>query len=408
MGAYPYFDAQPSIGCLLTMTRKIAQSRIGRQVIVSTIGERVGAFIPPPLPPKPAIHMESLLLPLDRANRAIGRLGGMTSLLADMPLFLHMYFRKEALLSSQIEGTKSSFSDLLLHEIGESPSNPPDDTLEVANYIAAMFYALEKLRSGFPVSLRLIRESHGILLSSGRGSTKQPGEFRHSQNWIGGQRPGLADYVPPPANRVPDLMSDLERFIHDRSVNLPALVVAGLAHVQFETIHPFLDGNGRIGRLLVTLLLCSQEILEQPYLYLSLYLKANRSVYFDLLQRVRETGDWEAWLRFFLDGIAESSTQATDAAGEIFRLFNDDRTKVENLGRPAASALSVFQQFQQRPVLSVAAMSKELSIRRPTIYKSVEHLKRLGIIAEMTGRKKDRVYAYSDYLKILSRGAEPA
>lgn len=390
------------------MTRTKATSRLGRHVTVSTVGEKVRAYIPPPLPPKPAIRMENLLLPLDQANRAIGRLGGMTSLLSGTPLFLKMYFHKEALLSSQIEGTKSSFSDLLLLELGESPIAPRDDVQEVANYIAAMSYGLEKLSEGYPISLRLMREMHGILLSSGRGSSKQPGEFRQSQNWIGGQRPGVADYVPPPASQVLDLMSDLERFVHDRNVRLPALVVAGLVHVQFESIHPFLDGNGRMGRLLVTLLLCSQGVLEEPYLYFSLYLKKHRKVYFDLLQRVREQGDWEAWLGFFIEGIAETSEQAADAAGEIFKLFESDRIKVESLGRPATSALGVFQMFRQRPLLSVPVLSKRLSISAPTVYASVAHLERLGIVAEVTGRQKGKVFAYSDYMTILSRGAELA
>lgn len=390
------------------MAHKAAKSRLGKEETVSTVGERVTAYIPPPLPPKPAIQMEGLLLPLDKASRAIGRLGGMTALLPDTPLFLQMYLYKEALLSSQIEGIRSSFSDLLLFEIGEQPASSLDDAQEAAQCVAAMNYGLEKLRDGFPVSLRLLRESHGILMSSRRGKSKQPGEFRRSQNWIGGPRPGLADYVPPPASRVPDLMSDLERFMHDRSVNLPALVVAGLAHVQFEAIHPFLDGNGRIGRQLVALLLCAQGVLDQPCLCLSQYLKENRRYYFDLLQRVREQGDWERWLGFFLEGVTEAATHAVDAAGEIVRLFEGDQVKVENLGRPAASALSVFHLFQQRPVLSISAMSKELNISPPTVYKSVEHLERLGIIDEMTGRQKRRVYAYSDYLRILSRGAESA
>ncbi len=390
------------------MVHQPAKSRLGKVETVSTVGERVTAYIPPPLPPAPAIQMESLFLPLDRANRAIGRLGGMMSLLPEAPLFLQMYLYKEALLSSQIEGIRSSLSDLLLFELDEPPGSSPDDVQEAAQCVAAMNYGLERLRDGFPVSLRLLRESHGVLLSSKRGRAKQPGEFRRSQNWIGGQRPGLADYVPPPASRVPELMSDLERFLHDRSVNLPALVVAGLAHVQFETIHPFLDGNGRIGRQLVAMLLRARGVLDQPSLYLSLYLKAHRSFYFDHLRHVRETGDWEAWLRFFLDGVTETSLHAADAAGEIYRLFERDRIRVEKLRRAAPSTLSVLRQFQQKPIRSVSAMTKELSLRHPTVYKSVERLKRLGIIAEMTGWEKGRVHAYSDYLRILSQDAEPA
>jgi len=269
---------------------------------------------------------------------ALGRLDGVRAIAPDTSLFLYMYVRKEALLSSQIEGTQSSLSDLLLYENDEAPGAPIDDVEEVSTYVAALNHGLQRMTGGFPLSTRLIREMHGILLATGRGSTKQPGEFRSSQNWIGGTRPGNALFVPPPPSDVPDLMSDLERFLHEPTSGLPAIVKAGLAHVQFETIHPFLDGNGRLGRLLITLYLCTEGILQEPLLYVSLYLKANRATYYDLLQEVRTEGRWEVWLEFFLKGVRDVASQAHDAAREISRLFADDLEKTKSLGRAAPTA----------------------------------------------------------------------
>ena len=253
-----------------------AETRLGKHVVTTVAGERTEAFIPPPLPPEPPVRMNMLYRLLERANRAIGRLDGVTSVLPGTPLFLYMYIRKEALLSSQIEGTQSSLSDLLLFENEGAPSAPLDDVREVSNYVAAMDHGLARIRGDFPISLRLMREIHEVLLTTGRGSTKQPGEFRSSQNWIGGTRPGNALFVPPPPDHVLDLMSDLEKFIHPDTPEIPFLVKAGLLHVQFETIHPFLDGNGPLGRLLMTFLLCAQGILKEPVLYLSLYFKTHR------------------------------------------------------------------------------------------------------------------------------------
>ncbi|WP_242678925.1 Fic family protein [Rhodobacter calidifons] len=307
--------------------------------------------------------MDRLYRQLERANRAIGRLDGVTSILPDTPLFLYMYVRKEALLSSQIEGTQSSLSDLLLFESEEAPGVPLDDVQEVSNYVAAMNHGLDRIREGFPLSLHLLREIHAILLEKGRGSTKQPGEFRRSQNWIGGTRPGNALFVPPPPENVLDLMSDLEAFIHTDTPEMPTLIKAGLVHVQFETIHPFLDGNGRLGRLLITFLLCTQGILKEPVLYLSLYFKTHRRQFYDLLQQVRENGDWETWLEFFLDGIAETSLQASEGAREILALFEADRHRIENLGRPAASALRVHQLLQQKPIIGIPAAAQRLPDR---------------------------------------------
>lgn len=389
------------------MTISENSSRLGKLVTISTAGEVAKAFIPPALPPEPMVQMDKLYGPLERANRALGRLDGIASILPDTPLFLYMYIRKEALLSSQIEGTQSSLSDLLLFENEEAPGVPINDVVEVSNYVAAMNHGLERIRGGFPISLRLMREIHEILLAKGRGATKQPGEFRHSQNWIGGTRPGNALFVPPPPESVLDLMSDLEAFIHADTPAVPTLVKAGLVHVQFETIHPFLDGNGRLGRLLITLLLCDKGILKEPILYLSLYFKTHRRYYYDLLQRVREDGDWEAWIEFFLDGITETSLQAADAAKQILSLFEEDRAKIESLGRPTASALRVHQLLQQKPIIAIPDAARETGMSAPTVAKSIQHLRDLGLVREITGKQRGRMFVYSDYLSILSQGTEP-
>ena len=389
------------------MTSAPERTRLGQKVMISTAGERVEAFLPPPLPPDPAIRMDRLYRSLENANRALGRLDGVTSILPDTPLFLYMYVRKEALLSSQIEGTQSSLSDLLFFESEEAPGIPLDDVQEVSNYVAAMQQGLARIRSGFPVSLRLIREIHETLLARGRGSTKQPGEFRRSQNWIGGTRPGNAMFVPPPPEHVLDLMSDLEAFVHAETPEIPLLVKAGLVHVQFETIHPFLDGNGRVGRLLITLLLCAQGILKEPILYLSLYFKAHRRHYYELLQQVRERGAWEAWIEFFLDGITETSLQAAEAARQILGLFEADRDRIEGLGRPAASALRVHQLLQQKPIVGIPDAAKRLGLSAPTIAKSIQHLEVRGIVREITGKQRGRLFVYDGYLDILNRGTEP-
>ena len=389
------------------MTISENSSRLGKLVTISTAGEAAKAFIPPALPPEPMVQMDKLYGPLERANRALGRLDGIASILPDTPLFLYMYIRKEALLSSQIEGTQSSLSDLLLFENEEAPGVPINDVVEVSNYVAAMNHGLERIRSGFPISLRLIREIHEILLARGRGATKQPGEFRHSQNWIGGTRPGNALFVPPPPETVLDLMSGLEAFIHADTPAVPTLVKAGLVHVQFETIHPFLDGNGRLGRLLITLLLCDKGILKEPILYLSLYIKTHRRYYYDLLQRVREDGDWEAWIEFFLEGITETSLQAADAARQILSLFEEDRAKIESLGRPATSALRVHQVLQQKPIIAIPDTARESGMSAPTAAKSIQHLRDLGLLREITGKQRGRMFVYSDYLGILSQGTEP-
>lgn len=380
----------------------------GQYLASTTSGEIVRAFVPAPLPPEPPLQVDAGIQQLlQETNLALGRLDGIGTLLPDTQLFLYSYIRKEALLSSQIEGTQSSFSDLLLYENEEAPGVPVDDVQEVSNYVAAMEHGLRRIREGFPLSLRLIREVHEILLSGARGSHKSPGEFKRSQNWIGGSRPGNARYVPPPPDKVMECLGALEKFLHDDPVQTPTLTKAALAHVQFETIHPFLDGNGRVGRLMITLLLCAEGVLAEPLLYLSLYLKTNRDTYYDLLQEVREQGAWGKWLQFFLEGVRESADEATRTTRTINSVFSEDRKKVETLGRPANSALRVFDQFRSVPLLSINQAARSLQITVPTVTTAVKHLATLGIVEELTGRRRDRLFVYRRYLDILNAGTEP-
>jgi len=315
--------------------------------------------------------------------------------------------RKEALLSSQIEGTQSSLSDLLLYEDEAAPGVPLDDVEEVSSYVAALTHGLERIRGGFPLSLRLLKEMHAILLSSGRGSTKQPGEFRRSQNWIGGTRPGNALFVPPPPQHVLDLMSNLEAFLHETDSGLPPLIKAGLAHVQFETIHPFLDGNGRLGRLLITLYLCEQGILDEPLLYLSLYLKTHRATYYALLQEVREHGRWETWLEFFLTGVRDVAKQAHEAARAISAIFGEDAEKIAGLGRGAPAAQALHAILQKRPLLTIGTAAELSGVTFPTATAALERLQALGIVEEITGKARGRVFVYRRYLDLVDAGTEP-
>jgi Fic family protein len=384
----------------------LANPRLGHFVETSAGGEVVRAFVPPPLPPIPPIDVLPLLERLSVAERALGRLDGITTLLPRQELFLYMYVRKEAVLSSQIEGTQSTLTDLLRFETEAQAGQPIDDIREVSNYVDAMMYGLERLEK-LPLSLRLIREMHARLLQSARGGSKSPGEFRRSQNWIGGTRPGNALFVPPPPNELDACLDVLERFLHEDQSRLPAVIKAGLIHVQFETIHPFLDGNGRIGRLLVTLYLCIHGVLRKPLLYLSLYLKTHRADYYRLLQEVRERGAWEAWLEFFLDGIAETANQAFDAATRIVDLFKRDRERITTESDRAGSALRVHELLQQNPFLTPSLLVERTGLTAPTINAALADLQRLGIVEEVTGRRRGRVFGYRGYLAILSEGTEP-
>ena len=374
----------------------------GYKLPISTVGEPCYAFVPQPLPPTPPAAWSATLF--QRASVSVGRLSGVTSLLPDPHLFLYSYVRKEALLSSQIEGTQSTLSELLLFENEATAGVPLDDVQEVSNYVAAMTHGLTRLKDGFPLSLRLLREIHAELLAKGSGSEKQPGEFRTSQNWIGGTRPGNALFVPPPPDHLLDCLGSLEQFLHDETV--PSLVRAALAHVQFETIHPFLDGNGRVGRLLITFLLCHDGVLPQPLLYLSLYLKKNRSRYYELLQHVRETGDWETWIDFFLTGVDETARQAADTVARLLQLFQADRTRISDLGRSAGSAPRVHEFMQKQPVVTSARLVTELGLSKPTANAALGQLVQLGIVEELTGQARHRVYAYQAYVRILGEGTE--
>lgn len=382
-------------------------SRVGTYRRVTVGGETYRPYLPVPLPPSPEIDLRTLQGPLERANQSVGRLDGISSILPNTALFLYMYVRKEALVSSQIEGTQSTLADLLIEDQEGHSAEYFDDLKEVSCYIDAVEHGLSRLRDdGFPLSLRLIREIHAKLLANGRGASKQPGEFRTSQNWLGGSRPGDALYVPPPPEDLAECLGALERFFHDESP-LPLLVRAGLVHAQFETIHPFLDGNGRIGRLLITLLLCQERALQHPILYLSLYLKQRRSQYYELLQRVRVEGVWEEWLAFFLEGVHQTAEQAVSSARRILTLFEQDRTTIQALGQGAASLLEVYTLFQRRPLLTVSQAQRYSSLSYPTAQKCIARLEAAGILHSQPGKQYGKLFRYATYLDILSEGTEP-
>jgi Fic family protein len=347
----------------------------GRYEASNVGGEVVRAFIPDPLPPHLPLELtNSRQRLLERATLALGRLDSITLLLPDPNLFLYSYVRREAVLSSQIEGTQSSLSNLLLFELDQAPGVPFDDVVEVSNYVAALEHGVARLHEDFPLSNRLIREMHEKLLSRGRGSEKPPGEFRRSQNWIGGTRPGNAHFVPPPPTHVEDCMAQFERFIHDEDIPYPTLVKAALAHVQFETIHPFLDGNGRIGRL---------------------------------LNLVRSDGDWEAWLEFFLEGVEQTATGAVQTAQHLVKLFKEDAFRIQELGRIAATVLRIFDALLSRPILTLKEVCNRTRISFPAAAKGMNALIKLGIARELTGQQRNRVFAYDRYLAILNEGTEP-
>lgn len=378
-------------------------------VIASAGGEEVRAFAPAPLPPVPPLAIDDRLRRrLDEALLALGWLDGVSDILPNADLFLYTYIRKEAVLSSQIEGTQSSLSDLLLFELDEVPGVPFDDVVESSNYVAAFEHALRRLGEGFPLSLRLIREVHERLMARGRGEQQQPGEFRRTQNWIGGTRPGNAVFVPPPADRMMECLGALELWLHDDPVPTPILIKAALSHVQFETIHPFLDGNGRVGRLLITLLLMTDGVLRKPLLYLSHFLKQHRALYYDLLTRVRTEGAWEEWVGFFADGVRETADGAVTTARRLMGLFEADRARVARLmGRGANSALRVHAALQQRPVVNAKSLVALTGLSTPTVITALRALVALEVVREVTGRKRNRVYSYQAYVSILSEGTEP-
>jgi len=379
--------------------------KTGEYQLSTNTGEAVRAYVPTPLPPQPPVELAGLYTLLDRANQALGRLDGSIAVLPDPSLFLYFYIRKEAVVSSQIEGTQSTLSELLLFERGLGDTTSIDDLKETSNYAAAMEFGLKRLQEGFPLSLRLIREIHAVLLRGGRGAEKTPGEFRTSQNWIGGTRPGNALFVPPPPNLLMECLGPLENYLYDDQ--LPLLVKLGLVHVQFETIHPFLDGNGRLGRLLLTLLLCDSKVLREPMLYLSLYLKTNRSRYYELLQKVRVEGVWEEWLEFFLEGIAQTANQACETAASLLKLFRDDSQRIRSLGNAAGTATQVHLYLQANPITTIASVATGISRSIPTATSMLLKLQELGIVTENTGGKRNRIFYYQKCLDILGSGTEP-
>ena len=380
----------------------------GSYSVTAVAGEQVRVFVPFPLPPDPPLQLTGARqLLLEKATTAIGRLDSISTLLPDPHLFLYSYVRREAVLSSQIEGTQSSLSDLLMFELEATPGVPTTDVVEVSNYIAALDHGMARLREGFPVSSRLLREMHAALMSRGRGSDKLPGEFRRSQNWIGGTRPGNARFVPPPPQEVAACMAALERFLHDDNHPLPLLLKAALAHVQFETIHPFLDGNGRLGRLLIVLLLHHGGLLADPLLYLSLYFKQHRSLYYDLLDRTRTTGDWEAWVDFFLEGVEQTANSAVQTARQLNDLFTEDSRRIQQMGRLATNALRVHGALRQQPLLTLQYLSNHHGMTFPTAAKAMQTLVAAGIARELTGQPRNRIFAYDAYLAILNKDGEP-
>ncbi|WP_414682902.1 Fic family protein [Longimicrobium sp.] len=383
--------------------QSFVSTRAGRIIQQQAGKDGFSAFIPARLPPVPGLELTGGLRDLlEHASISLGRLDGVSASL-DPDRLLYIYVRKEAVLSSQIEGTQSTLSDLLRFEAEGAPGMPLDDVREVSRYVAALHHGFNLLRGGLPVSLRLVRELHRVLMQEGRGSTRAPGDFRRSQNWIGGSRPGNARFVPPPPHEMMIALDNLERFIHDQPERTPPLLKAGLAHAQFETIHPFLDGNGRVGRLLITLLLCAEGALTQPFLYLSLYFREHRAKYYELLQRVRTDGDWESWMEFFLTGVAEVSAQATATTRALLARFEKDRERIL-IRRGSGSVLTLFEFLRGRVITTIPRAAKELNLTHPTVTTALRRLEDMEIVREITGRPRARVYVYQQQLDILNQG----
>lgn len=374
---------------------------------VSTIAGGIAcqAFVPMPLPPQPALDISGKLQTrLNEALIALGRLDAISTLLPDANLFLYSYVRKEAVMSSQIEGTQSSLSDLMLYEMEGQPGVPMDDVQEVSCYVNALTLGVERIRQGHAISFRLLTEVHQALMTSGRGIQRGPGEFRRNQVWIGGHRADEATFVPPPANQLADCWAALEQFINDLPEATAPVIKAALAHVQFETIHPFMDGNGRLGRLLIPLILVEAGILKEPLLYLSVFFKQYRDTYYQLLQQVRITGDWEAWLLFFVDAIAATANQAVSMAQQLIQLLASDKLRLVQIGRLSGSATQILDALFAHPVANIAALGTATGLTAATIGKALDAMQdQLGMVQELTGQKRNRVYAYRAYIDILNQ-----
>lgn len=373
-------------------------------------GEEIAAFVPnslPPTDPQLSVDDETRRL-LQRAEHELARLELASEMVPSVEWFIYGFVRKEAVISSQIEGTQATLVDLLTFEAQRDDEVAPNaDVQEVCNYLDALAWARDQIRrdDGLPISMRLFNEVHRRLMKGVRGADKQPGEIRQSQNWIGGSRPGNAAFVPPPPDALGDVLSEFEKYVHSDDA-LPPLVRAGLLHVQFETIHPYLDGNGRIGRLLITLLLEHWNLLSEPLLYLSLFFKRNRDEYYRLLNAVRTEGDWEAWTRFFLEGVATITDEATGTARDLFALVNDDRSRALAAPKSTVTAVRLFEELPQHPILTIARVTELLDTTKPTATKAVGTLVDAGILIESTGRRRDRTFSYAAYLDLLRVGTE--
>ncbi|EBY9794289.1 Fic family protein [Salmonella enterica subsp. enterica serovar Minnesota] len=377
----------------------------GTYATSTTLGEPVRAFVPHPLPPaEPPLAVASFADLNRQAELALARLSGVSGLVPSVDWLLYSAVRKEALLTSQIEGTQATLTDLFDEEAGFKVSNT-DDVAEVSNYLRAFRLVQEQLRDpkGLPISVRLLCDAHQLLLDGARGAGKQPGELRHSQNWIGGTRPGNAVFVPPPPERVPELLSNLERFIHDTKDELPALVKVALIHAQFETIHPFLDGNGRIGRLLIAALLEHWGLLAEPLMYLSGYLKQHQAEYYRRLSVIRTEGDWESWVSFFLEGVAVSAGQAEQSIIAVASLIAADRRKLLQAPKASPASYRLFELLPMMPRFTVERVRQQLQTTFPTANAAVQMLEQLGIVIEVTGQKKNRSYSYQAYVDLLTR-----
>jgi Fic family protein len=381
--------------------RSQTSDRSGRYILQP---QSYRAFIPKGLPPVPPIaYDEAMLELLSRADRALGRLDGSTENLPNPDLFVFMYVRKEAVLSSQIEGTQASLIDVLEFEAKAADPGSPQDVEEVVNYVAALHHGLQRVKE-LPLSLRLIREIHERLMEGVRGSERNPGEFRRSQNWIGppGSTLATARFVPPPPHEMIEALGNLERFLHDPAP-MPALAKVGLAHAQFETIHPFLDGNGRVGRLLITFLLCEREILQRPLLYLSYYFKQNRADYYERLQAVRDRGDWEGWLRFFLEGVYQVAQEAARTARQIVRMREDHRLLLtQRLGQRTNSGLTLLEYLYSRPIITTDGAVEATGLVFNNANTLIRQFESLGLLREMTGRRRNRRFAYQPYLDLFT------
>jgi Fic family protein len=376
----------------------------GRFVTTSVAGESFQAFVPEPLPPRLAAkELKSLDKPLRRAEAALARLGLAGAMIPSLDWFIYAFVRKEALLSSEIEGTQATLVDVLAWEqTDRAGGSRIEDIEEVTNYVVAINHAFEQIHSpkGAPISIRLLNDCHRILMQGVRGANKQPGGLRRSQNWVGGSRPGNAVFVPPPPERVADLLGDLERHIHAEDELAPLLRIA-LVHVQFETIHPYLDGNGRLGRMLIALLLDHWGLLKSPLLYLSLYLKQNQASYYRRLSAIRTEGDWIGWLRFFLDGISEIADDATQTARGLYARVSEDRQTLLATPGATVTAIQLFEQLPEHPVITMPLVTRMLSITKPTAGKAIDVLIKAGILTEVGERKRDRLYRYDRYLRLL-------